>query len=71
MHGIPKRLKQVRGRRSQRAFAAEIGVKQQNYSQWERGANVPSLPGLAAVARHECVSLDWLVFGKGQMRGAA
>lgn len=68
--GLPKRLAQVRGDRSQRAFASELGVFQQNVNRYENGTT-PHADFLITLAVKERVSLDWLLLGKGQMRRAA
>ena len=54
-------LKRIRGSRSQADFALLLGVKQQTYSNWERGRVEPSLSVLAGIAKHFNVSVDWLL----------
>ena len=63
--GIPARLAQVRGERSQRTFARELGVFQQNVNRYENGT-VPHADFLITVAIHENISIDWLLLGKGK-----
>jgi transcriptional regulator with XRE-family HTH domain len=62
--GIGKRLAKVRGDRSQRAFARELGVFQQNVNRYESGTT-PHADFLIRLALKEGVSLDWLLTGQG------
>lgn len=64
---IPIRLAQIRGERSQRSFAQELGVFQQNVNRYESGT-VPHADFLITLAVQEDVSLDWLLLGKGRPR---
>ena len=64
---VPLRLAQVRGDRSQRSFARELGVFQQNVNRYENGTT-PHADFLITLAVKEGVSLDWLLLGKGRMR---
>jgi len=62
--GIARRLAEVRGSRSQRAFARELGVFQQNVNRYESGTT-PHADFLITLALREDVSLDWLLLGRG------
>ena len=64
---IPERLAQLRGERSQRQFARDLGVFQQNVNRYENGTT-PHTDFLLTVATKENVSLDWLLLGKGKMK---
>jgi transcriptional regulator with XRE-family HTH domain len=64
---IPERLAQLRGTRSQRQFARDLGVFQQNVNRYENGTT-PHTDFLITVAVKENVSLDWLLLGKGKMK---
>ncbi len=64
---LPDRIAQVRGDRSQRQFARELGVFQQNVNRYENGTT-PHTDFLITLATKESVSLDWLLLGKGRMR---
>jgi transcriptional regulator with XRE-family HTH domain len=64
---LPERLAQVRGSRSQRQFARELGVFQQNVNRYENGTT-PHADFLITLAVKEGVSLDWLLLGKGKNR---
>ena len=64
---LPKRLAEVRGDRSQRQFARDLGVFQQNVNRYERGTT-PNTDFRVTLARKENVSLDWLLLGKGKPR---
>ena len=62
---LPKRLAEVRGDRSQRQFARDLGVFQQNVNRYESGTT-PHTDFLVTLALKESVSLDWLLLGKGK-----
>ncbi len=64
---LPERLAQVRGPRSQRQFARELGVFQQNVNRYESGTT-PHTDFLIELALKEQVSIDWLLLGKGKMK---
>ncbi len=64
---LPKRLAEVRGNRSQRQFARDLGVFQQNVNRYESGTT-PHTDFLVTLALKESVSLDWLLLGKGKPR---
>ena len=64
---IQRRLEQLRGDRSQRSFAKELGVFQQNVNRYENGTT-PHADFLITLALQENVSLDWLLLGRGQPR---
>ena len=64
---IPIRLAQVRGDRSQRSFARELGVFQQNVNRYESGTT-PHADFLITLAVREGISLDWLLMGKGRAK---
>jgi transcriptional regulator with XRE-family HTH domain len=62
---IPNRLAQIRAQRSQRAFARDLGVFQQNVNRYENGTT-PHADFLITLALQEGVSLDWLLLGRGR-----
>ena len=64
---IPRRIAAVRGTRSQRQFARDLGVSQQNVNRYERGTTL-HVDFLITLALKEGISLDWLLVGKGRMR---
>jgi transcriptional regulator with XRE-family HTH domain len=64
---IPVRLSQIRGDRSQRSFARELGVFQQNVNRYENGTT-PHADFLITLALQENISLDWLILGRGRPR---
>ena len=64
---LPERLAQVRGKRSQRQFARDLGVFQQNVNRYENGTT-PHTDFLITLALKENVSVDWLLLGKGRMK---
>jgi transcriptional regulator with XRE-family HTH domain len=64
---LPERLAQVRGTRSQRQFARDLGVFQQNVNRYESGTT-PHTDFLITLATKEGVSIDWLLLGRGKMK---
>ncbi len=64
---LPERLAQVRNNRSQRQFARDLGVFQQNVNRYENGTT-PHTDFLITLATKESISLDWLLLGRGRMR---
>lgn len=64
---IQVRLAQIRGNRSQRSFARELGVFQQNVNRYENGTT-PHADFLITLALQENVCLDWLLLGRGRPR---
>lgn len=64
---MAERLAQVRGDRSQRQFARDLGVFQQNVNRYESGTT-PHTDFLITLAMEEDISLDWLLLGKGKMK---
>ncbi len=64
---LPERLSKVRGNRSQRQFARDLGVFQQNVNRYESGTT-PHTDFLITLALKEQISVDWLLLGKGKMR---
>ena len=64
---LSERLAQIRGQRSQRQFARDLGVFQQNVNRYESGTT-PHADFLIRLALKENVSLDWLMLGKGRPR---
>jgi len=64
---VAERLIQVRGMRSQRQFARELGVFQQNVNRYENGTT-PHAEFLIQLAMKEAISIDWLLLGRGRMR---
>ena len=62
---ISARLEQIRAGRSQRSFARDLGVFQQNVNRYESGTT-PHADFLITLALRENVSLDWLLLGKGR-----
>jgi transcriptional regulator with XRE-family HTH domain len=64
---LRERLISARGKRSQRQFARELGVHQQNVNRYESGTT-PHTDFLITLALRENVSIDWLLLGKGRMR---
>ena len=66
---LPERLAQIRGDRSQRQFARDLGVFQQNVNRYESGTT-PHTDFLITLSMKEHVSIAWLLLGRGRMRRA-
>jgi transcriptional regulator with XRE-family HTH domain len=64
---LPERLAAIRSNRSQRQFARDLGVFQQNVNRYESGTT-PHTDFLITLALKEGVSIDWLLLGKGKMK---
>ena len=64
---LAERIAQVRGDRSQRQFARDLGVFQQNVNRYESGTT-PHADFLIQLAVKEEISIDWLLLGRGRMR---
>ena len=64
---VSRRILQLMGGRSQRAWARELNIPQQNISRYVSGDNVPHLDFLVHLGRREKVNLNWLVLGEGKM----
>ena len=64
---LAERIAQVRGDRSQRQFARDLGVFQQNVNRYESGTT-PHTDFLLTLAIKENVSVDWLLPGQGKIR---
>ncbi len=64
---LPKRLAQIRGNRSQRQFARDLGVFEQTDNLYVIGTT-PHTDFLITLSLKEKVSVDWLLLGKGKMK---
>ena len=64
---LPNRIAEVRGERSKRQFAKDLGVFQQNVNRYENGTT-PHTDFLLTLSTKEGISLDWLLLGRGRMR---
>lgn len=63
---LARRIRKVRGDRSVRGFARELGVFQQNIARYEAGQTTPGTWFLTQIARKEGVDLNWLLLGRGE-----
>lgn len=64
---LAKRIARVRDGRSQRQFAFDLGVFQQNINRYEFGTT-PNYWFLVTLATKERINLNWLILGEGKMR---
>lgn len=64
---LADRIALVRGDRSQRQFARDLGVFQQNVNRYESGTT-PHADFLIQLAVKEEISIDWLLLGRGRMK---
>jgi len=60
---IGVRIKELRGKSSQPAFASKIGVSLQGYLNYEYGKRVPPGPVLAKIAAICNTTTDWILSG--------
>ena len=60
---IAKRLKELRGNRSQGGFAKEIGVALRAYQYYESGDRVPDTDRLTRIANLCKTTTDWILTG--------
>lgn len=58
---LSSRLKELRGARSQAAFAKELGITQQRYANYESGIREPDLTTLCRIAALTTGSIDKLL----------
>ena len=65
MEILSSRLKELRGARSQAAFAHELGITQQRYANYESGIREPDLTTLCRIASLTTGSVDALLGIKG------
>ena len=57
---LKDRLRELRGKKSQRQCASDLNVKFTNYNKWESGINIPNYKTLIDIADYYDVSLDYL-----------
>lgn len=62
--GIASRIREIRGKRTQKAFAQLMGGTQSYISDLERGKSLPSVSFLARLADASGRSYDWILTGK-------
>lgn len=55
------RLEHLRGERSQREFARQIGVPLNTYTNWVREIRTPTIDALKGICTQLNVSADWLL----------
>ncbi|MDL2279687.1 helix-turn-helix domain-containing protein [Desulfovibrio sp. OttesenSCG-928-G11] len=67
METFGSRLKYARGRLSQAALAARLGIPQTTLSNYEKGRNEPNFATLAQLCFELRVNVEWLLFGSGPM----
>jgi len=64
LFSIGKRIKDLRGEKTQTKFANSLDFSQKYISDLECGKRSPSFEVIVAISVVHKVSLDWLVFGK-------
>jgi len=70
MRTIGLRLEQIRGRRSQKVMAAELGVALRSYAHYEHGTREVSAPVLQRLSLLG-YDVNWVLTGKGSERAPA
>ena len=63
---LGQRLKDIRGAQSQDAMSKLLGIPQTTWSNYEKGRNKPDLALIDKICTDFGVSLEWLLFGKGE-----
>lgn len=61
---FPKRLRELRARRSQRQFGRDLGINQQTMNRLENGS-IPTAQHLTQMLLAERINLNWLLAGIG------
>jgi transcriptional regulator with XRE-family HTH domain len=63
---IGKRVRALRGERTQKDYSEAVGVSQYKLCRVERGTFLPRVSTLISIARESKVSLDWLCTGEDE-----
>jgi transcriptional regulator with XRE-family HTH domain len=61
METFGERLESLRGKQSQKQFAAALGLPINTYTNWVRGIREPSMSALINLSTRLGVSSDWLI----------
>lgn len=64
MDSLGKRIRRLRGARSQATYAAQLGISKGALGSYERDSNSPNALVLSAICTQESVSADWLLLGR-------
>ena len=64
MDSLGKRIRRLRGARSQATYAAQLGISKGALGSYERDSNSPNALVLATICAQEGVSADWLLLGR-------
>lgn len=65
MEDITERIKRVRGRLTQKDFAAKINTAQSTVQKWENGESLPGAKYLESIYREFRIDITWLLTGQG------
>ena len=68
LNTIGERIRELRGRRSQSTYAAEIGISKSSLRNYETNTTRPDADFLAVICGLEGVTADWLLFGEESTR---
>ena len=66
---IGKRILELRGKLSRRAFAKRIGIVENTLRNYEEGLSLPNSDVIAAICREFNISAEWLVLGEQREMG--
>lgn len=61
MESFGARLESLRGSRTQKAFAAELGVPHTTYTNWVLGVSMPKADAIVSLCLRLGASADWLL----------
>lgn len=64
-HGFARRLEQLKGDKSERAFAKEVGISPTALHQYLKGQSDPGMSNLLRIASKCAVTVSWLITGEG------
>ena len=68
MKTLGERIKIVRGKETQDAFASRIGVSKASLGGYERDENSPSAEAILKICSKNDISVEWLLTGTGPMK---
>lgn len=72
--GLGERLRTVRdvvAKANRDEMATQMGVGKATLQAWENGERAPDVRAISKIARRYSISLDWLLYGDGQMRNVS
>lgn len=68
MQKLGERIRHVRGRMSQEAFAGLLGISKGALGGYERGENCPNADVILTICKKCRINVSWLMSGTGAMQ---